>query len=297
MERAVLSVCMIVRDEADKIEGILRDCLGFADEIVVVDTGSVDDTKDIVRQVAPGAVLLDFPWVDDFSAARNFSIDHATGDHIMILDADDRVDPGEMRKFLELLSPDAVWTFNIRSGPDAPFVPRQVRCFPNRSDLRYLGRVHNEIMTPILAIPLQICDSGIAIRHSGYDDPSVVAKKWDRTMAILEREFLELPDDDRVNVYLGQHLEARGRPREAHDCYLRVVASLESIEETRPWGLLLALPGLCRTSAAMGNREEAFLWWKRYAAFVVPYGPDLSQEVITMGHDLGFLEMAMRGAA
>ena len=85
----MLSVCMIVKDEADKLPLILGDIRGVADEIIVVDTGSTDETIEIAKSA--GAQVFDFPWCDDFSAARNYSLDQATGDMVLWLDADDRI--------------------------------------------------------------------------------------------------------------------------------------------------------------------------------------------------------------
>ncbi len=82
-----LSLCMIVRDEEDVLGRCLASAQDLVDEIIVVDTGSVDSTKKIGK--AFGARVLDFPWIDDFAAARNFSFAAATGDFCLWLDADD----------------------------------------------------------------------------------------------------------------------------------------------------------------------------------------------------------------
>ena len=82
-----LSVCMIVRDEAQVIARSVNCALSVADEVIVVDTGSADDTRKIALSL--GAKVYDFEWTDDFSAARNFSFSLASGDYIMWLDADD----------------------------------------------------------------------------------------------------------------------------------------------------------------------------------------------------------------
>jgi GT2 family glycosyltransferase len=84
------SLCMIVRNEEANLPGCLQSVEGLFDEIIVVDTGSEDGTREVARQF--GARVFDFPWVDSFGTARNESLRHATGKWIMWLDADDRLD-------------------------------------------------------------------------------------------------------------------------------------------------------------------------------------------------------------
>jgi GT2 family glycosyltransferase len=89
--RARVSLTLIVRDEQENLPKCLASVQGIFEEIVVVDTGSVDRTKEIAAEF--GARVFDFPWVDSFSAARNAALAHATGDYAFWLDADDVVDP------------------------------------------------------------------------------------------------------------------------------------------------------------------------------------------------------------
>lgn len=95
-----ISVCMIVKNEEKNLAACL-DCLqGIADEIVIVDTGSTDATKEIAAKYTDK--LYDFAWVDDFSAARNFAFSKATMDYIYSADADERLDEENRVKFLQL---------------------------------------------------------------------------------------------------------------------------------------------------------------------------------------------------
>ena len=96
-----VSLTMIVRYEENNIFKCLSFVAGLFDEIVVVDTGSQDRTREIAREF--GARMFDFVWVDHFAAARNAVLSRATGDHTFWLDADAVVDPPEREKLLELL--------------------------------------------------------------------------------------------------------------------------------------------------------------------------------------------------
>lgn len=95
-----LSVCMIVRDEEAVIERCLKNVSQFADELIVVDTGSVDSTRAIARKHTD--IVYDYTWQYDFAAARNFSFSKATCDYIMWLDADDDMDVETIGKIQHL---------------------------------------------------------------------------------------------------------------------------------------------------------------------------------------------------
>lgn len=95
-----LSLCMIVKNEETVLGRCLRSVQGVVDETIVVDTGSSDRTKQIATDC--GAQLFDFPWVDDFSAARNYSFAQATQQYILWLDADDVILPADAARLLQL---------------------------------------------------------------------------------------------------------------------------------------------------------------------------------------------------
>jgi glycosyltransferase involved in cell wall biosynthesis len=95
-----LTLCMIVRNEAEVLERCLVSIQGLCDETVVVDTGSTDGTVGIAERL--GARVHRFEWCDDFAAARNRSFDLATGEFILWLDADDVLAPESLRRVIEL---------------------------------------------------------------------------------------------------------------------------------------------------------------------------------------------------
>jgi len=95
-----ISLCMIVRDAERTIARCLDSVKDAVDEIVVVDTGSADRTREIVSRYTDR--IYDFPWIDDFAAARNFSFERATKDYILWLDADDYLDEENRDKLIKL---------------------------------------------------------------------------------------------------------------------------------------------------------------------------------------------------
>ena len=94
---ATVSLCMIVRNEEDVLGRCLESVKDIVDEIIIVDTGSTDKTKEIAGRFTNA--VYDFPWIDDFSAARNFSFSKATMDYQMWLDADDVIEKRTGRNF------------------------------------------------------------------------------------------------------------------------------------------------------------------------------------------------------
>ena len=95
-----ISLCMIVRQEEKALERCLEGIADAVEEIVIVDMGSTDRTKEIARQFTDK--IYDFPWVDDFAAARNFAFSKGTGEYLLWMDAEDILPSGEKEKLLAL---------------------------------------------------------------------------------------------------------------------------------------------------------------------------------------------------
>lgn len=102
-----LSLCMIVKDEERFLPACLESVCGLVDEIIMVDTGSSDKTKEIAQRFINevGGKLIDFAWINDFSAARNAGLKHATGDWILVLDADEVIAKQDHEKIKQAINP------------------------------------------------------------------------------------------------------------------------------------------------------------------------------------------------
>jgi glycosyltransferase involved in cell wall biosynthesis len=302
--KKTLSVCMIVRDEEENIEAVLNDCVGFADEIVVVDTGSKDRTMDIILEQFPLVRLYEFEWCDDFSAARNYSLEKATCDYIVVIDADDRIDKGSIAKINKLkgyMDGKTAFSFIILNlQPDGThyLYPNQTRCFPNRSDLRYEGWAHNDIDATLKQVGLKEENKKIFIEHLGFADSEVVRKKHERARKILEAELKVKPDDIRIHTYLGTIYETKatelkeaGKIALANHWYKKALTHLEksiiALEpefENRPWGLFSALPAACRAAIGLGDRPRGRWYWYKLSVFVQRY-PQLASYATELGED------------
>jgi len=146
-----LSLAVIAKNAASDLVACLSSAAGVVDEIVVADTGSTDQTREIAA--GHGARVVDFPWCDSFAAARNESLRHATGDWIFWLDADEYLDEDNRQKLGGLVAavPDANVAYVMKqrshaaSGSAATSVDH-VRLFRNRPQHRWRYRVHEQIL-------------------------------------------------------------------------------------------------------------------------------------------------------
>src|SRR3989338_2535121 len=111
MPKQTISLCMITKNEEKYLEQCLNSVKAFVDEVVIVDTGSIDKTKEIAKRF--NAKIYDFKWVDDFSAARNESLKYATKDWILVLDADEVLEEKDCLKIKELIKNDGKETFGF----------------------------------------------------------------------------------------------------------------------------------------------------------------------------------------
>jgi GT2 family glycosyltransferase/Flp pilus assembly protein TadD len=208
--RPRVSLCMIVKNEEQNLADCLSSAADLVDELVVVDTGSADKTKEIACRF--GARVFDFPWVDSFSAARNESLRHATGSWIFWLDADDRIDEEnreKLRRFLASLGDEnASYVMKCLCLPQGPGSPAtavdHVRIFRNRPDVRWSYQVHEQILPAIRRTRADVRWSEVVIHHTGYQDPSLRRRKLERDLRLLRQEQAEKPDEPFTLFNLGQ---------------------------------------------------------------------------------------------
>jgi hypothetical protein len=266
---------MIVRDSAQTLGACLESIRPWVDEIIVVDTGSQDATPDIAQQ--HGAKLFHFPWCDDFSAARNESLSHATGDWLFWMDSDDTIDPENGRKLRELVDgphrPEVVaYVAQVhcpheKDGHDFTAVDH-VKLFRNLPELRFEGRIHEQILPAINRLSGAVAWTDIYVVHSGSDhSPEGQAKKLTRDLKLLALEDAERPNHPFTLFNLGMtNLEMKRYDQAAH--YLnRTIAVAGQHESHVPKAFSLLIQALSES----GRRDEA---WERCEAGLKRYPDD-----------------------
>ena len=182
-----LSLCMIVRDEEENLDNCLSSIKDCADEIIIVDTGSVDKTKQIASRYTDK--VYDFEWVYDFSKARNFSFDKAKSEYIIWLDGDDIVLPNTVKKINEWKEKgeecDCIMCSYVASF-DSNYKPifhyLRERIVKNKPSLRFVDPIH-EVIIPSGKI---LTREDIEVFHSHKNKPYT-----DRNLTIYKRMLSE----------------------------------------------------------------------------------------------------------
>lgn len=183
-----ISLALIARNEEKFLPECLRSIEGAVDEVVVADTGSTDGTAEIAE--AHRARVVELEWTDDFAAARNFAIEQATGEILLILDADERLSPGSaraIRRAARQRTRDAWRLTLLNIGPDGPTGDpvQALRLFRKTERFHYLGRIHEQ---PMLERPERTGPCGAHIEH--FHDAPGTPRENDKTAR--NRRLLEL---------------------------------------------------------------------------------------------------------
>lgn len=223
---ATISLSMIVRNEADVLERCLSSVSDLVDEIILVDTGSTDTTKEIAAKFTEK--IYDFPWIDDFAAARNEAFSHASCDYCMWLDADDVLLEADRVKFAALkkeLNPGVhVVMMRYNTGFDevgnVTFSFYRERIVKNHVGMRWKGAVHEVIETWGNTVYSECAVTHWKLHPS---DP-------DRNLRIFEKLLTEgKPLAPRQQFYYGRELYYHQRYREALDVFEKF------LEEPQGW--------------------------------------------------------------
>ena len=208
-----ISACYIAKNEAATLSKSLAGLAQHVDEIIVVDTGSTDDTVKIAQQY--GALVFHFPWQDDFSAARNYALNKAGGDWIVFLDADEYFTAdtvGNLRAVLKkynetnrrggLLIP----LYNIDTDKDNEVLDNTLtlRIFFKNPVYHYEGIIHEELWEngePIRDLYV-VSDADLKLLHTGYSSHLSIVKAK-RNLKLLLRELSSTNHPERLYMYLA----------------------------------------------------------------------------------------------
>ncbi len=218
---ARVSLCIIAKNEESNIAGCLDSAAGLCHEVIVLDTGSTDRTREIARE--KDAKVFDFPWIDHFAAARNACLEHATGEWIFWLDADDRLDDDNRDKlrrlFASLPAGNVAYSMKCRCLPDpvtrSATTVDHIRLFRNHPRIRWRYRVHEQILGAVRESGGEVLWADVVIHHTGYTDAALRRRKLARDLRLLEMEHREQPHDPFTLFNLGASYAELGKYEEA----------------------------------------------------------------------------------
>lgn len=227
-----LSVCLIAKNEEKFLGQCLRSIKGIASQIIVVDTGSTDRTVAIAEE--HGAEVHHFTWCDDFSAARNAALEHATGDWVLVLDADEELSPEGIAELKQAMN--AANTISWRlpivdAGKEAEGFTYVPRLFRNAPGLFYVSRVHEQVFSSVEVRReewgMQTGVGTAKLIHHGYTAEVIKDRnKIARNLRLLELAIEEIPGDPNLLMNYGLELIRSERPVEGLSRYVEAFAAL-----------------------------------------------------------------------
>jgi glycosyltransferase involved in cell wall biosynthesis len=276
----LLSAALIVRDEARVLDGCLASIEDIVDEIVLVDTGSQDDSVEIALD--HGARVIHHEWSGDFAEARNVGLDAARGEWILYIDADERLTGANRDSVQELLRGAREVAFRLLLRPDSHSTPyREHRLWRNDPRIRFAGRIHEKVTPAIAAVSLRdrrpIGDCEMLLEHLGYEGDQ--SHKHRRNLPLLRAQLEREPDNLFNRHHLARVLDGLGEHEEALDVLIDAV-ELARRRARDPLGVL-AFTDLVRARRERGEDVNALLdearerypqnkllWWVQAAALI-----------------------------
>lgn len=224
-----LSICLIIKNEEKYLSSCLASIEDIASEIIVVDTGSIDNSLLIARGYTDR--IYSYKWKDDFSSARNFCLDKAQGDWILVLDGDEEVD----RKCLDLLNKliqdqdiDAYFV-TINNNPEntqelMAISDLQPRLFRNNKQYRYRGIIYEQILDSILGLKGRIAIvRDIRIMHYGYiNEDKINRHRLMRNIDLISKGLHQDEEETIKHFYLGREYYRHHKFAEAMEHFLFV---------------------------------------------------------------------------
>lgn len=261
-----ITLCMIARDEEQFLGECLQRARGAFDEFVLVDTGSKDRTVEIAESF--GAKVLHRAWDDDFSAPRNLGLQSATGDWILVLDADEFIHEGGCERIRQLVQNPAALGYHLRFtnnyGQGKTIGVMMVRLFRNLPGMAYENIIHEQV-TPSLQriggpMGLSLLSCEVEVEHHGYTDELMVDRsKNERNERLFLKQAELFPDDVYGHYKYGDFLRrVPGRTEDAKRLLDRCLELILDGEPTLPRSLPYAgeVAALCALEAERAGESK-----------------------------------------
>jgi tetratricopeptide (TPR) repeat protein len=269
---------MIVRNEAERLEACLASVRGFADELVLLDTGSSDATVAIAQRC--GAVVHQMDWPGDFEPARNEALKHVSGDWVLVLDADEQLLEEAKQPLRQLMAKPELLLINLlrfeRGALQSPY-SNVSRLFRRHPDIHWSGKYHTMVDDSVAALIARephwrIADCPLpALVHDGYR-PELLADgaKAARLRAAMEAELALKPGDPYACAKLGS-LEVNEGNRQRGIELLRLgLAHCPPDAQPERYELLLHLAMAMGTAVGPDSQQESISLYRQALALPLP---------------------------
>lgn len=221
-----ISLCMIVKNEEKVLDRCLKSVEGIVDEIVIVDSGSTDKTKEIAMLYTNK--IFDYTWDNDFSKARNYASEKATSEWILILDADEFVDSTNLKQIKDFLSEEINYNYDsfvvkinnfLGDNGEQIIQHKSERLYKNFKGIHFERAIHEQLNKKN-SKSLLSSEIDLIIYHSGYLNKTHLEKnKSNRNVPLLEKEMSKSKNIAFDNFNLGNELFSQGKISEALKCY------------------------------------------------------------------------------
>ncbi|MFA7627121.1 MAG: glycosyltransferase [Candidatus Kapaibacterium sp.] len=279
-----ISVMILTKNNSSSLTDTIDSVIDIADSIIVVDTGSEDDSPVIASK--KGAEVFFFNWNDNFSDARNFALKHIHTEWVLVLDSDEILTKFDMDVFQSISSNPRVGGINLKIANNLSNdnnnseirTHRYTRLFRNCDKFRFEGRIHEQIKHSIEAAGFETVESDFCINHYGYSKKSI--SRYERNIRLLKSDLLDSPYDDYKKFHLAETYFVDGNYEEAELIYKKIQYSDElSTSQSEMVQLRLAQTALrnddlerveeLTKSASNDEQNEALRLYVRGTAFLL----------------------------
>lgn len=271
-----ISVCIITKNESKNISKCLEAIKGYPLEVIVIDTGSTDSTKEIALKYTDK--VYDFEWIQDFSAARNYSISKASNDWILVLDSDEYVTSLDYEALIQFTKdyPDTIGRL-LRSSPDynGGITLDRVERFFNRKLYHYERPIHEQVVK-LDQSKILLMDIPLTVDHSGYITPEIAKEKSERNLALLLQSAKENPNDPYTYFQIGQSYFMTQEFENAMP-YFEKALSFDLDPDSEYVQMLIVSYGYClnqmdRAADCITLYNDLYPYFKEYGDFVYTLG-------------------------
>ncbi len=229
-----IGALILTKNNSSTISATINSVSAVCSQVVVLDTGSSDNTPSIATRF--GAEVYFFKWIDDFSIARNEAKKYLHTDWILMIDSDEILSDFDINEFQKIATNPNIAGINFiienslsENGNHIINSHRYTRLFQNKPEIKFVGRIHEQIRDSIETNNYEIYESNFKILHLGYSKTNY--EKFERNQTLLEKDLADNPQDDWLKYHLANTHFSAGKDDEAIKLFSEIITSPQLSEE------------------------------------------------------------------